>query len=93
MRISPTQLLFLNSGKEKEEKDTEGLEIGRMPLNIVRYLIFATTSALMHLHTYGVIHRDVKGSNILLTLDGAVKLVDFGKTFSIKPGDESGNAF
>lgn len=32
----------------------------------------------MHLHENHVIHRDVRGNNILLTKEGEVKLVDFG---------------
>lgn len=36
------------------------------------------------MHNNRIIHRDVKGNNILLTTEGGVKLVDFGNYLSKK---------
>jgi len=41
-------------------------------------LVLSVARALQHAHTSGVIHRDVKPSNILLDNEGRTKVSDFG---------------
>jgi serine/threonine-protein kinase len=41
-------------------------------------LLAQAAAALDHLHARGLVHLDVKPTNLLLTDDGALKLIDFG---------------
>ena len=40
-------------------------------------------SIYLSAHHQGVLHRDIKGANILTTKDGHVKLADFGVAFKV----------
>ncbi|KAJ9494804.1 Protein kinase of the Mitotic Exit Network [Exophiala xenobiotica] len=51
---------------------------GRFPENLVALYMSQVLQGLVYLHEQGVIHRDIKGANILTTKQGLVKLADFG---------------
>ncbi|KAK9740649.1 hypothetical protein RND81_03G051000 [Saponaria officinalis] len=40
---------------------------------------------LEHCHSRGVLHRDIKGSNLLINNDGVLKIADFGLSTQFKP--------
>lgn len=51
---------------------------GKFPENLVSLYTQQVLQGLLFLHEQGVIHRDIKGANILTTKEGLVKLADFG---------------
>ena len=57
---------------------------GKFPESLARTYVSKVVDGLIYLHEQGVIHRDVKGANILIDKDGVVKLADFGVSTKIK---------
>ncbi len=51
---------------------------GCLPMPEILRIFHATTDALAYVHSRGIIHRDIKSSNIKLTPTGQVKVLDFG---------------
>lgn len=87
----PNVILLLESGRLTSGRPWLALELVDGPtlsallekkkkLSVVHALAIAcgVCAALEHVHERGVIHRDVKPSNVLLGRGGTVKLVDFG---------------
>ena len=50
----------------------------RMPVEQVINVVAQVAQGLAYAHEYGIVHRDVKPSNIMIVRDGHVKITDFG---------------
>ena len=51
---------------------------GALPPRAAVRIAAEVAEALSHAHERGVVHRDVKAANVLLTADGEARLADFG---------------
>nr|BAK04770.1 predicted protein [Hordeum vulgare subsp. vulgare] len=62
-------------------------KFGPFPESLAAVYIAQVLEGLVYLHEQGVIHRDIKGANILTTKEGLVKLADFGVATKLTEAD------
>jgi len=63
------------------------LRRGPLPVEVAVRLARGLFRGLQALHGVGIVHRDVKPGNVLLTEEGVVKLADFGLALHVEGGD------
>ena len=54
-------------------------------------IFIQSMKALTYIHSLNLIHRDIKPDNLFITVDGNVKLGDFGVSAALKKEDENKN--
>ncbi|HQR45064.1 MAG TPA: protein kinase [Thermoanaerobaculia bacterium] len=65
---------------------------GPLPVTETLSIGIQAVDALGEAHRAGILHRDVKSGNIMLTARGQVKVLDFGLAKRLDPGEGSGGS-
>src|SRR5215510_13228663 len=82
---APFTVAELLEGEELRKQ----LDEGALPVRTVMDYAQQIASGLAAAHTKGIVHRDLKPENLFITMDGRVKILDFGLA-KLRPSQVSG---
>src|SRR5258706_13938595 len=85
--LNPPNICTIHEVGEEQGRDFIAMELvegrtldqlGRLAPDAVVRVGIEIAAALAHAHEHGVVHRDLKSANVMLTSEARVKVMDFG---------------
>ncbi|MEW5298340.1 MAG: hypothetical protein WDW36_001477 [Sanguina aurantia] len=67
-------------------KVNESLEEDKRDALVIKAILKPILTGLRRLHELGIVHRDIKPDNLLITSEGTVKMIDFGASVDMCTG-------